>query len=144
MKTTRQAGFQLLDAMLTCLLIALLLAATLPFLTGLAEEQRRAAACHVLVSTLSKARALSVSENLAVRLIAEPSGRFALQAVGDRRPLAWRRLPGGVRFERLPRRPVTFHPRGTASPAGTYHRAESGATLKVVVAVSGRIRWSRK
>lgn len=136
-------GFQLLDLMLTCLVIAVLAGLSAPFLQGLTEAQKSGAACDLLVSTVSKARALAIAENLPVQLVAEPSGRFGLQVRGRDSPVIWRRLPEGVRFRRLPRNPVTFHSRGTAAPSGSYELEGPAGGMRVVVAVSGRIRWSR-
>ena len=137
-------GFQLLDLMLTCLLIALLAGLTVPFLKSLSEAHQRQAACDMLVSALSKARALALSENLPVEFHADPAGRFALKVRQRDGPLIWRRLPPGVQFERLPRNPVTFHSRGTAAPAGSFRLSGPEGGIRVVVAVSGRIRWSRE
>ncbi len=136
-------GFSLIDLLLTCFLIFLLAGLGVPFLHGLAAEQKRMAACDLLVSALAKARALAISRNTPVRLLAEPSGRFALQAGARDSPVVWRQLPAPVRFLKTPRRPVLFHSRGTASPGGSYLLGDEEGSLKVIVSVSGRVRWTR-
>ncbi len=139
----QQHGFQLLDLMLTCLLVAFLAVSGLPFLRDLSLQQKQVAACDLFVSTLSQARSLAIFRNLPVEVLVEPPGRFASSARFEGEPIVWRLLPEPVVFQQFPRRSVTFHPRGTAAPGGTFVLSTGRGGFKIVVAVSGRIRWSR-
>ena len=77
--------------------------------------------------------------------VCRPSGpcaqiSYAVTAGGEEVPSP-RFLPRGVRFVRTPGRPVTFHSRGGAAPAGTFELGVGGASARVVVSVGGRVRW---
>ena len=139
-----QRGFQLFE---TTLAISLLLTvagwsalSTQRFLT----EQRLNAACLAMVSAAAAARAIAITRNTDIQLATRsPSREFALTP-RHQEPASWKSLPVGVSFASVPARPVTFHGRGTAAPAGTLRVTNESGTIRIVVAVSGRVRWSRE
>ncbi len=108
------------------------------------SEFRLHAASESLLGAAGLARSMAISRNTDIRLLVDPSSaRFSLGSP-DREPATWTPLPPGVGFVAVPSRPITFHNRGTAAPAGTIGIANEAGAIRVVVAVSGRIRWSRE
>lgn len=137
------AGYTLADAAVVCFLVMALAGAALDVAWGVAARLRLASACGAFVGAVERARGLAVARNGSYEVRIRPDGlAFAVAPVGlDGDKALWRNLPRGVFFSRAPRRSVTFHSRGSAAPSGSFHLASAAGEMKVVVAVSGRIRW---
>ena len=139
-----QRGFQLFE---TAVAISLLLTvagwsalSTQRFLA----EHRLNAACLAIVSAATAARAIAITRNTDMQLATRSLSREFGLTPRHEEPASWRSLPAGVSFASVPARSVTFHGRGTAAPAGTLRITNESGTLSVVIAVSGRVRWSRE
>lgn len=140
----KDRGFQLFE---TAVAISLLLTlagwgalGTQRFL----DEHRLHAAGLSLVSAEAVARSMAITRNTDIRVATRsPSREFGLTGRHSE-PSSWKSLPSGVRFASVPGRSVTFHGRGTAAPAGTFRITNEAGTLRIVIAVSGRVRWSRE
>ena len=135
-------GLTLLELLIALGLISFCLAAGLRFATGLVRQHQLHGTGQKLVATLNQARRLAVARNAVIQLETDGAGkRFGLKARSNSAPEFWTYLPAEVDWARLPSRRITFFPRGSAAPAGSLAVANSAGTLRVVVAVSGRVRW---
>ena len=74
--------------------------------------------------------------------VSDSMDQFGFVGRGDI-TICWIPLPTGVRFTQIPKKQITFYPRGNAAPAGTFHLENSRGSVKVIVAVSGRVRWEK-
>jgi type II secretory pathway pseudopilin PulG len=137
-----QKGFQLLELSIVLLLVGLSAGLAVQGFVGITDHYDLEVARRQFVSDLSKARALSMSRNLAIEVLVNPnSSGYALHpAKGASSPM-WTSLPEGVAISASPSLPVTFRSRGSVSPAGSYTLLGSAGEIRVIVAVSGRIRW---
>ena len=107
-------------------------------------EHRLHAAGLSMVSAAAAARSMAVTRNTDIQLAARSgSGEFGLTPRHSE-PSNWKSLPPGVHFASVPARPITFHGRGTAAPAGSFRITNEAGTLRILIAVSGRARWSRE
>lgn len=134
-------GFTLIET-----LIVLLLLLSIATLGGgmwdrLRSNQILRSTGRALVAELSQARSQAVTRNLsiAVRIRADRQA-YSLSPAAES-PGRWRRLPDGIRFQNIPKQAIVFFSRGNAAPGGTAVLSNGQDELKIVVAVSGRIRW---
>ncbi len=138
----KDRGLTLLELLIALTLISFSLTAGLRFATGLVRQHQLHGTGQQLVATLNQARRLAVARNAVIQLETDPAGkRFGLKPRGNSAPESWSHLPAEVHWRRLPKKPITFFPRGSAAPAGSLAISNSAGTLRVVVAVSGRVRW---
>ena len=141
MQVRFEKGFQLIEMLIVCLLIAVLAGAAAGSTWEHLEFYRLDNACRLFSSRLSEIRAVSIGLNLPISVeIPESRDRFGFAERGDS-PTVWILLPQGVVFRKIPRRTVTFYPRGNAAPAGSFLLENPKGGRKITVAVSGRIRW---
>jgi len=134
-------GFQLLECLIVCALIACLGGIGFGTLNGIIEWYRLQLGARVFVSQISSVRSSAISRNVSLSVLVDSAGESYGWALRKTESEAWRRLPPGVSFSRVPRNPVTFFSRGNAAPAGTFVLANRKGEIKVVVAPNGRIRW---
>ncbi|RPJ52605.1 MAG: hypothetical protein EHM23_32590 [Acidobacteria bacterium] len=137
-----ERGFSLVDILITCMLIATVLTVGLSSWGNFSAHHKLQNACDSLMSDLWRARVASLAGNLPVSVQVRSDGS-AYSVVESGEPSAWRELPSGVRFSQFPTKNVTFYPRGSAVPGGTYILSNPSGTLQVIVAASGRVRWQR-
>ena len=136
-----ERGFHLLELTVGCGIIASLSAMGFFALQEMSHQQALYSAGAFVQSALSRARFQAVSKNLAVELRVHPNkGEFTLVEKGDA-PQLWQALPDGVVFSRVPARLPTFHSRGYASPSGTFVLQNASGQIRVIISVSGRVRW---
>ncbi len=136
-------GYSLLEVMLVCALIGSGSTLGLSILNGIAEQHRLQLAGESFLSALMAARFQAVAKNLAIQVLVHASGKKFGVAVKDSEPQFWQELPTGVEFSKTPRKPPHFYSRGYASPAGTFILENSRGQIRVVVSLSGRVRWER-
>ncbi|HLV00245.1 MAG TPA: GspH/FimT family protein [Acidobacteriota bacterium] len=135
------SGFQLLEAMVVCLLLGGAVITSAGPLLRINEQYRLYTAGLSLVSTLSEARTLAVTTSAPLEVcIDEQRQQFGLTSRGEQ-VKTWMALPNGVRFVHTPRSRVIFYSRGVAVPSGSYLLENSAGGMKVVVSAAGRIRW---
>ena len=136
-------GYSLLEVMLVCALIGSGSTLGLSILNGIAEQHRLHLAGESFSSAVMAARFRAVAKNLATQVRVHTSRRKFGVAVTDSEPQFWQDLPTGVEFSKIPRKPPRFYSRGFASPAGTFILENSRGRIRVVVSLSGRVRWER-
>jgi type II secretory pathway pseudopilin PulG len=134
-------GFQLLECLIVCALIACLAGIGFGSLNGIIEWYRLQLGARAFVSQVSAVRSSAISRNVSVSVLIDPAGEAYGWAPRGAESAAWRRLPPGVLFTTSPKNPVTFFSRGNAAPAGSFLLANQGGKIKVVVAPNGRVRW---
>lgn len=136
-------GYNLLEVVLWCALIAVLSGVSASFVKGITEQQKLHFAGESFLSTVAAGRFEAVAKNLAIQVRVHPDLRQFALAIKDQEPPFWRSLPSGVKFSKIPTRAPTFYSRGYASPAGSFILKNSRGHIRVIVSVSGRIRWER-
>ncbi len=136
-------GYSLLEVMLVCALIGSGSTLGLSILNGITEQHRLHLAGESFLSAVMAARFQAVAKNLAIQVRVHASGKKFGVAVKDSEPQFWQDLPAGVEFSKKPRKPPRFYSRGYASPAGTFILENSRGQIRVVVSLSGRVRWER-
>ena len=136
-------GYSLLEVMLVCALIGSGSTLGLSTLNGITEQHRLHLAGESFLSAVMAARFQAVAKNLATQVLVHARGTKFGVAVKDSEPQFWQDLPSGVEFSKIPRKPPTFYSRGYASPAGTFILENSRGQVRVIVSVSGRVRWER-
>jgi len=136
-------GYSLLEVMLVCALIGSGSTLGLSILNGIAEQHRLHLAGESFLSAVMAARFQAVAKNLAIQVRVHASGKKFGIAVKGSEPQFWQDLPAGVEFSKTPRKPPGFYSRGYASPAGTFILENSRGQIRVVVSLSGRVRWER-
>lgn len=134
-------GFQLLECLIVCALIACLSGIGFGTLNGIMAWYRLQLGARAFVSQVSAVRSSAISRNVSVSVLIDPAGESYGWVPRGAESEVWRRLPAGVMFTTAPRNPVTFFSRGNAAPAGTFLLANRGGKVKVVVAPNGRVRW---
>ena len=141
MDTTR--GYSLLEVMLVCALIGSGSTLGLSVLDGIAKQHRLHLAGESFLSAVMAARFQAVARNLATEVRVHASRKKFGLAVTDSEPQFWQDLPAGVEFSKTPRKPPRFYSRGYASPAGTFVLENNSGRIRVIVSLSGRVRWER-
>ncbi len=136
-------GYSLLEVMLVCGLIGTGSTLGLSISNGIAEQHRLHLAGESFLSAVMAARFQAVAKNLAIQIRVHTNGRKFGVAVKNTEPSFWQDLPSGVEFSKTPRKSPTFYSRGYASPAGTFILENSRGQIRVVVSLSGRVRWER-
>lgn len=136
-------GYQLFELLLACSLIGFLSTISLAVLNGVADQQRLHAAAHTFVSALTKGRSHALAKNAAVRVYVNENRKSFALAGRSETPVQWQDLPQGVEFSSIPSNLPTFYSRGTASPGGSFVLANRRGQIRVVVSLTGRIRWER-
>ena len=137
----RSNGFALVDAILALAVILMVGSIGWAGWRALVDSWRVRAAAEGLVSEFCRIRATAVQANRPFSLLISSDGcSYAVVRPGESRR-QWYRWPEGVRCCARPLQPVTFYSRGTAAPAGTFVLEAPAARARVVVAVSGRVRW---
>ncbi len=139
----KNRGFQLLEVLLVCSLIVSAAAGTTVLVKDIFERQTLESGSQDFLAFLVAARTLSIAKNVPVQILIGGGGRRYSMSVAGSEPALWRDLPRGLSFRSSPRRPVVFHSRGTAAPAGSFVVGSAVGDVKIVVAVSGRVRWQR-
>jgi hypothetical protein len=136
-------GFQLIDALLACMVVVLAASLGAAAWDGAAEQHRLHAACQLLVSTCHQARNRALTKNLPTEIRVHLSRRsFGLAAEG-KPPHRWLDLPKDVQFVSFPTNAVRFYSRGVAAPGGSFVLGNAAGRIQVIVAPSGRVRWTR-
>ncbi|MEE8348447.1 MAG: GspH/FimT family protein [Acidobacteriota bacterium] len=137
-------GYNLFEVTLWCLLTGTLSTIGFSMIEGIRDQQGLHLASESFLSAISAARFEAMSKNLAVQIRIHPSqDQFAL-ALRNKEPDLWQSLPKGVSFSRVPSKPITFFSRGSAAPAGTFILKNRRGQIKVIVSISGRVRWIRE
>ncbi len=137
-------GFQLFETAVAISLLLTVAGWSALSTQRLLAEHKLNAACLAIVSAAAAARAIAITRNTDIQLATRSlSHEFGLTP-RSKQPANWKSLPAGVSFASVPARSVTFHGRGTAAPAGTLRVTNESGTLRIVVAVSGRVRWVRE
>ena len=135
-----ERGTSYLEVTITCMLLAIFAGLGITSLSGFQRAADLKAAGQIMVSDLNRARIRAISSNLPVSIIVRPDRlAYAVQETGD--AIEWRVFPTGVQFATAPARPVVFYSRGGAAPAGSFTVANSSGRIRIVVSVSGRVRW---
>ena len=139
----REKGYTLIDLVITCLLVISAAGFGLNGLQAMAQHHYLQAARQGLASDLSRARITAIAGNLPVTVRVR-ADRKAYSVTEPGETLRWRDLPPGVTFAGFPKTHLTFYSRGSAVPAATYVMAnQAGGEIRVVVAASGRVRWTQ-
>jgi len=136
-------GLSIYELVLATALVTMAAAGIVPFSVQSLRWIRLRSSVHDFVRELHRARLLAIAygtpirmdvsgTNSSYRLVSTSS---ALGPVGAEYHNA-----EGVRFQSLPARPLTFHPWGTASPAGSYVISGSVGRIRIVVSLTGRLR----
>jgi hypothetical protein len=128
---------------LVCALIGSGSTLGLSVLKKIAEQHRLHLAGESFSSAVMAARSQAVAKNLATQVRVHRSRRKFGLAMKDSEPQSWQDLPAGVEFSKVPRKPPRFYSRGYASPAGTFLLENSRGRIRVIVSLSGRVRWER-
>jgi Tfp pilus assembly protein FimT len=137
-----ERGLSLVDVMITCLLVGTIVTVGLTSWGNFSTHHRLQNACETLMSDLWRARVASLAGNLPVSIEVRDDGRAYSVVEAGEKP-AWKPLPSGVTFGECPKTSVTFYPRGSVVPAGSYILSNSSGAVQVIVAASGRFRWER-
>jgi hypothetical protein len=138
----REEGYTLIDLIITCLLVIGTASLGLTGLQGMIEHHKLQAACQGMVSDLSRARVTAIAANLPVTVkIRKDRRAYSVTELGE--AVRWRELPAGVAFSGGPKTELTFHSRGSATPAATYALLGRAGEISVIVSASGRLRWTR-
>ena len=143
MSMDKVRGYSLLELILVCGFIGSVSTWGLLMFQGTAEQHKLHMAGDALLSAVTAARIQAVAKNLAIQIRVHPSRRKFGVALKDADPQVWQDLPSGVEFSTVPRRPPTFYSRSYASPAGTFILENSRGQIRVIVSLSGRVRWQR-
>jgi hypothetical protein len=137
----RQNGFQLLDCLITVLVIAILGGIGASSFSALQQRHKLHRCGLSLFDRVIRARSLAVSLNQPVSVVVLPElNRYGFGWTGTV-PATWYRLEPGLQFSAAPRKPIHFYSRGVAVPGGTISISGEMGEFKVVVAPGGRIRW---
>ncbi|MDA2929210.1 GspH/FimT family pseudopilin [Acidobacteria bacterium AH-259-O06] len=136
-------GYNLLEVILVCGLVGSVSTIGLSSLQGMGEQQRLHVAAESLLSTVTGARFQAVSKNLAIQVLVHADHRKFAVVVKNEEAAIWQSLPRGVTFSRVPRKPPTFYSRGFASPGGTFTLTNRCGRIRVIISLSGRVRWER-
>jgi Tfp pilus assembly protein FimT len=137
-----ERGFSLVDVLITCLLVGTIVTVGLNSWGNFSAYHRLQTACETLMSDLWRARVASLAGNLPVSIEVRED-RSAYSVVESGETPAWRLLPSGVKVIECPKTSMTFYPRGSVVPAGTYTLSNTSGAVQVIVAASGRFRWQR-
>ncbi|MGH9340125.1 MAG: hypothetical protein ACRD1R_11195 [Acidobacteriota bacterium] len=139
----KQAGFNLLDSLVTLAIVGVLSSLGIGYLGGMADQYRLQSGCQSLLSSIVTARAHSTAKCLPIEIrVHADNKRFALAAKGEE-PDRWQSLPRGVEFVTVPPRLPTFHSRGNASPAGSFVIGNDRGQIRLIISPTGRVRWER-
>jgi hypothetical protein len=139
----RIRGFSAHELLVAAAICALATASIVPFSLQTLRWVRLRTSVHEFARELHRARLLAIARGAAVRMeVDDGENRYRLIAADDPSGLlgAEHHTAEGIRFDALPARPLTFHPWGSASPAGSYVLSGSVAKIKVVVSLAGRLR----
>ncbi len=140
----KRRGFQLFETAVAISLIIALAGWSALGTRRLLAEHRLHAAGLSMFSAAAAARSMAVTRNTDVRLATRFVSRQFGLAPSHGVPTSWKSLPPGVHFATVPSRSVTFHGRGTAAPAGSFRITNEAGTIRVVIAVWGRVQWFRE
>jgi Tfp pilus assembly protein FimT len=136
----------LVELVIALVCASLLVAAAVPSLQRLQQEWTLLGGARAVETSLHWGRAYAVSTNNALMFeVDEDGGGFHWTDPdgGEVYASTVRKLPGRVRIVNAPRRPLRFHQRGNAAPAGTYELVGEAGSYRVVVNPAGRIRVQR-
>ncbi len=137
-------GYSLFEVTLWCILAGGLSTIGLTAVEGIRDQQALHLAGESFLSTVSTARFEAMTKNLAVQIRVHASRSQFTMTLGNDEPSLWINLPRGVTFSRIPSRPITFFSRGNAAPAGTFTLKNERGQIRVIVSLSGRVRWERE
>ena len=132
-------GFNLLDLLIGLALLLVVMTMSLEQLASVSDRAQLQLASHTLLSELQRARGLAISQNLAIRFEIRDSPvvyRFGPAPA----PSIWKPLGPGIELARMPGRPIQFHSRGTAAPAGSIELANRAGIARIIVNLAGRTR----
>lgn len=136
-------GYQLLEVTLTCLIIGFLASLTLPAYQQVRDHWTLSQGSHLFLSLLEQGRTAAIGRNLTVQVRISADGRRAAIAAKGEETEHWLALPTGVVVTRKPHKEISFHSRGTASPAGSFSLSNPSGEVRIVISLAGRIRWQR-
>jgi Tfp pilus assembly protein FimT len=136
-------GFQLIELMIVCLVCLVIAGIGIGQTSKWTEEYRLEHAFRQFSSYLSEIRSLSIGYHFPISVEVSKSGKMFGFSGKNEKTNCFLPLPEGVRFIDYPKNKVTFYPRGNVAPAGTYKLENQSGCIKVVIALSGRIRWER-
>ena len=139
------SGTGLVEMLVVLGLISIIAGVAAPGAQRMHQEWVLWGSAHALESSLFWARTHAISHNDSLALIIEPGGKryYWQDADGARYDYSIRNLAAGVSIVQSPRRSLSFFPRGTAVPAGTFVLESPAGTYRVVVSSLGRIRIQR-
>lgn len=137
-------GYNLFEVTLWCILAGTLSTISLTVIEGIRDQQRLHLAGESFLSAVSAARFEAMTKNLAVQIRVHPSRSQFTMALANDEPHLWQNLPPGVLFSKVPSKPITFFSRGNVAPAGTFILENERGQIRVIVSISGRVRWERK
>ena len=143
MSMDKARGYSLLEMLLVCGFIGSASTWGLLMFQGTAEQHKLHLAGEIFLSAVTAARVQAVAQNLAIQIRVHSNRRKFGVAMKDAEPQLWQDLPSGVEFSTVPRKPPTFYSRSYASPAGTFILENSRGQIRVIVSLSGRVRWQR-
>jgi len=143
--TRNSSGTGVVEMLVVLGLLSIMAGAAAPGAQRMHQEWVLWGSTHALESSLLWARTHAISQNDSLALIVESGGKryYWQDPDGGRYDYSVRDLASGVAIVQSPRRPLTFFPRGTAVPAGTFVVQSQAGTYRVVVSVMGRVRVQR-
>jgi Tfp pilus assembly protein FimT len=139
-------GVSLIELVVALACASLLVAAAVPNLHRIQQEWTLLGGARAVETSLHWGRAYAVSTNSALTFEVDENGggfHWTDPDTGEVYASTVRKLPGRVRIVNAPRRPLRFHQRGNAAPAGTYELLGETGSCRVVVNPAGRIRIQR-
>ncbi len=139
-------GTGLVEVLVVLVCGSVILASAAPGLVTIQQEWALWGGAHMVESSLFWGRMHAISSNCPVAFEVDPDGHgfhWEDAETGERLDNFFWLLPGGVRITSSPRRSLRFYPKGNAAPAGTFVVEGSAGKYRVVVALTGRIRFQR-
>ncbi|MDI9612707.1 MAG: GspH/FimT family pseudopilin [Acidobacteriota bacterium] len=139
------AGWSLAELLVALTLMAVLASFALPGLERIAKAWTLWESAKALESSLMWGRMHSIMANESVRFDASEQGYgWSDPESGESYTASLRTFPHGVRMTSFPSRPLRFHPRGNAAPAGSYAVTDGRGAYRIVVSPGGRIRFQQE
>lgn len=138
----KNQGWSILEILIVSLIISVCAGVGVSSLIGIRAMQTLQSTARILAADLSTLRTRAVSLNRPLSLVVAEDGMSYGLAARATTPERWVGLRSGIRITSSPSHPVTFYSRGNAAPAGSLIlTSPRGASVRVIVAPFGRIRW---
>ncbi len=135
------AGSSLAELLVALALAAVLASFALPGVERIARAWTLWESAKALEASLGWGRMHAITANESVRFDVSAQGYgWSDPESGEPYTASLRTFPRGVRMTSFPSRPLRFHPRGNAAPAGSYSVADGRGAFRIVVSPGGRIR----